>query len=63
MKESWKQKLDQSDQFPDMPISYGFRGGNDFWFVRHGKPFGIPVPRDEGRSSSQIPKGAMWKRS
>ncbi len=54
MKASWKQKLDQREEFPDMPISYGFRGGKDFWFVRHGKPFGIPIPRGKGQSSSRI---------
>ncbi len=54
MKSSWKRKLDQREQFPDMPISYGFRGGKDFWFVRHGKPFGIPIPRGKGQSSARI---------
>jgi flavin reductase (DIM6/NTAB) family NADH-FMN oxidoreductase RutF len=54
MKQSWKRKLDQREEFPDMPISYGFRGGKDFWFARHGKPFGIPIPRGKGQSSAGI---------
>ena len=52
MKESWQQKLEKREQFPDMPISYGFRGSKDFWFARHGKPFGIPVPSAVMRISS-----------
>ena len=44
LKESCKRRLDSGHEFPDMPISYGFRGGNEFWFTRHGEPFRIPVP-------------------
>ena len=28
-----------------MPISYGFRGGSEFWFARHEEPFHYPIPR------------------
>ncbi len=48
MPESFKQKLIERQVFPDMPISYGFRGGKEFWFVRHGEPFHVPVPRNKG---------------
>jgi flavin reductase (DIM6/NTAB) family NADH-FMN oxidoreductase RutF len=54
LKESIKHKLDNGHQFPDMPISYGFRGGSEFWFTRHGKPFSIPVPRDKGPKHQEI---------
>jgi flavin reductase (DIM6/NTAB) family NADH-FMN oxidoreductase RutF len=54
MKESFKQKLDNRDEFPDMPISYGFRGGNEFWFTRHSAPFYFPVPRDKGPDHASI---------
>ena len=28
-----------------MPLSYGFRGGNEFWFATHNQPFHIPTRR------------------
>jgi len=54
MKESFKKKLDNREEFPDMPISYGFRGGNEFWFTRHSAPFNFPVPRDRGPDHASI---------
>ncbi len=54
MKESFKKKLDNREEFPDMPISYGFRGGREFWFTRHGTPFNFPVPRDKGPDHASI---------
>lgn len=45
LRQSFKEKLDNRDKFPDMPISYGFRGGSEFWFARHEKPFHYPLPR------------------
>ena len=54
LKERIKEKLDNRREFPDMPLSYGFRGGSDFWFTRHSQPFNIPVPRDKGFEHSRI---------
>jgi len=54
LKESIKKKLDNRREFPDMPLSYGFRGGSDFWFTRHSQPFHIPVPRQKGSEHSRI---------
>jgi flavin reductase (DIM6/NTAB) family NADH-FMN oxidoreductase RutF len=54
MKETFKKKLDSRQEFPDMPLSYGFRGGEEFWFARHSQPFFINVPRDKGQASGQI---------
>ncbi len=45
LRKSFKKKLNNRDEFPDMPISYGFRGGSEFWFTRHEKPFHFPLPR------------------
>jgi len=54
LKERIKEKLDSRREFPDMPLSYGFRGGSNFWFTRHSQPFHIPVPRDKGFEHSRI---------
>jgi flavin reductase (DIM6/NTAB) family NADH-FMN oxidoreductase RutF len=45
LRQSFKKKLDDRDEFPDMPISYGFRGGSEFWFAHHEEPFNFPIPR------------------
>ncbi len=45
LRESFKKKLDNRDEFPDMPISYGFRGGSEFWFTQHKEPFHHPLPK------------------
>ena len=45
LRQSFKKKLDDRDEFPDMPISYGFRGGSEFWFAHHEEPFHYPIPR------------------
>jgi len=45
LRQSFRKKLGNRDEFPDMPISYGFRGGSEFWFAHHEKPFHYPVPR------------------
>lgn len=54
LKESVKKKLDNRREFPDMPLSYGFRGGSEFWFTRHSQPFYIPVIRSKGSEYGQI---------
>jgi len=54
LKESIKKKLDNRREFPDMPLSYGFRGGSEFWFARHSQPFYIPVIRSKGSEHGQI---------
>jgi hypothetical protein len=45
LRQSFKQKLNKRDEFPNMPISYGFRGGSEFWFTSHNEPFHFPLPR------------------
>ncbi len=49
LKQSYHSAINDGNAFmPDMPISYGFRDGGDFWFTRHRKPFVVPVPSDRG---------------
>jgi len=49
LKESFQKAINDGNPYmPNMPISYGFRDGNDFWFAKHGKPFKIQVPTDRG---------------
>jgi flavin reductase (DIM6/NTAB) family NADH-FMN oxidoreductase RutF len=54
LKETFKQKLDNRREFPDMPLSYGFRGGDEFWFAQHSQPLFFPVPRNKGQAHGKI---------
>ena len=45
LRQTFKKMLDKRDEFPNMPISYGFRGGSEFWFTSHNEPFNYPIPR------------------
>lgn len=54
LKESFKEKLDNRREFPDMALSYGFRGGSEFWFAQHDQPFFIPVPKHKGQAHHLI---------
>lgn len=36
------------NQFPDMPVFFGYRAGGDFWFASHNPPFPVPLPRAPG---------------
>ncbi len=46
--------LDGGDQFPQMPIFYGFRANGEFWFAEHGKPFSVPIPKVEGQELQSV---------
>ena len=49
LKETWHRMINsENPHMPNLPISYGFRDGRDFWFTEHSKPFSIPVPTDLG---------------
>mgnify|MGYP003952333143 CR=1 FL=1 len=49
LKESWHKNINNNNPvMPNLPISFGFRDGKDFWFTQHGKPFAIPIPTDLG---------------
>lgn len=55
LKESWHKHINNGNSvMPNLPISYGFRDGKDFWFTQHGKPFAIPTPTDRGPKAQHI---------
>jgi flavin reductase (DIM6/NTAB) family NADH-FMN oxidoreductase RutF len=58
LKESVHTRLIGQKQFPDVPISYGFRhndaGDARFFFCSHNKPFAVHVPKPAGAESSHI---------
>jgi len=45
LKETWKKNLDEGNRrMPNIPISYGFRDGQDFWFAETKPAFALKVP-------------------
>lgn len=55
LKESWHKNINNDNPImPNLPISYGFRDGKDFWFTQHGKPFAIPTPTDRGPKAAAV---------
>jgi flavin reductase (DIM6/NTAB) family NADH-FMN oxidoreductase RutF len=54
MQDRFKTKLEERRSFPNMPISFGFRGGNEFWFTQHNEPFNIKLPEGKGLDGQGI---------
>lgn len=48
LERDYKDKLDEGQGFPNMPIFYGARDGTAFWFAKHNEPFSIEMPSGKG---------------
>lgn len=45
VKQRWQKLLDGSgDEMPRIPLTYGFRGGNTFWFGETEPAYKLPIP-------------------
>lgn len=55
LKERWAANLgDRASKMPRMPITFGFRGGTQFWFAEMKKPFWLSTPTDRGPKEESI---------
>jgi len=54
MQNYWKTALAKGDQFPPIPVDYGFRDGLHFWFSEFSTPYSVDVP-------SKVPKIFLQK--
>jgi len=55
MRQSWADNLgDAATRMPRMPITFGFRGGTQFWFAELKKPFWVSTPTDKGPKEEAI---------
>ena len=56
LRERWRKNLDLEDKtkIPNMPISYGFRNSNQFWFAKHGNPYWLPTPEGKGTQHDMV---------
>ena len=49
LKQSWKDNLENGGtRMPRLPITYGFKGGEKFWFAEPKRAFWLPIPSDKG---------------
>jgi len=54
IKERWISKVDgSSDEMPNAPLTYGFRGASTFWFAEARTPYKLPIP-DMGPKSEVV---------
>lgn len=45
LKESWKKNFEDGGEYmPRLPLTFGFKGGNKFWFAEPNTPFWKPLP-------------------
>ncbi len=44
----WKACLEKGRGFPKMPVNFGFRDNNQFWFASHSRPYRVPIPAGKG---------------
>ena len=56
LRERWRNNLDLGDdmKIPNMPISFGFRNANQFWFAKHKKAFCLPTPEGKGAKHDAV---------
>jgi flavin reductase (DIM6/NTAB) family NADH-FMN oxidoreductase RutF len=54
MKSEYKDYLFQGKGFPDLPIDFGYRNNNDFWFSKHSTPYAEPIPKGKGTSLNTV---------
>ena len=55
LKETWKKNLENGgERMPRMPVTYGFRGGQKFWFAEPKPAFWLPIPTDKGPKHETI---------
>lgn len=49
IKHSWYKALSEGNgRFPSLPIDYGYRDSQYFWFAKHSRPYKEPIPQDKG---------------
>jgi flavin reductase (DIM6/NTAB) family NADH-FMN oxidoreductase RutF len=55
LRQRWLENLESGGRdMPRMPITFGFRGGERFWFAGIRKPFWIATPNDRGPKEEAI---------
>jgi flavin reductase (DIM6/NTAB) family NADH-FMN oxidoreductase RutF len=54
MQEHWAEELEEGKKFPHIPVDYGFRDGQSFWFSDWSRPYHVDVPRHKQDDAERI---------
>lgn len=56
LREHWSNNLDLGDdmKIPNLPICYGFRNANQFWFAEQKEPYWLPTPEGKGAKHDAV---------
>jgi len=54
MKPEWKEKLIGGEEFPILPINFGFRDNINFWFSANTPPYKIRVPASKSNTIETV---------
>jgi hypothetical protein len=48
MKKRWWDCLLKGKGFPRLPVGFGFRNNENFWFSSHSRPYAVSIPKSKG---------------
>lgn len=54
MQEHWAEELEKGKKFPPIPVDYGFRDGQHFWFSDWSRPYHVDVPNHKQDKAETI---------
>ena len=55
LKETWAKNIENGTRrMPNMPITFGFRDGEKFWFAERKSAFWFPTPTDKGAKEESV---------
>lgn len=54
LKKEWKESLFNGNEFPNLPIDFGYRNNINFWFSKHSTPYAEPIPKGKGSSVNTV---------
>ena len=55
LKETWAKNIENGTRrMPNMPITFGFRDGEKFWFAERKNAFWFPTPTDKGPKEESV---------
>lgn len=54
MQADWAEELERGEKFPHIPVDYGFRDGQHFWFSDWSRPYHIDVPDHKQDDATSI---------
>lgn len=54
MQEKYASYLKEGNDFPILPVDFGYRDGKQFWFSKHSHPYAEPIPKSKGITADAV---------